>query len=506
MGVKKKKISFPSAFTVLFIVLALACVLTFLIPAGSYSKLKYDAGDTGANEFTLTKPDGTQEVLPATQETLKKLGVDAPIEKFTNKEIKKPIGIPGTYQKLDQNPQGVEPFIKSPIKGVYECIDIILFVLVLGGLINILDHSGAFGAGVSALSRVTKGKEYILIVVVTILIALGGTTFGLAEETIALYPILIPVFIAAKYDVMVCISAIYMGSSIGTMMSTVNPFSVVTAANAAGISFTAGMGFRLAGLILGTGITIIYILKYASKIKKDPTKSYIYEDKEHIEAKFGTKAEELVMTGRFKIALLLFLAAFIVMVYGVAIKGWWFEEMTALFLVASVIIGFVLKVPEREFVSKFIEGAGGLIGVGLVIGIARAVNIILETGNVSDTILYKLSNIVSGMNPYLFIVIMMLIFVVLGFFINSSSGLATLAIPIIAPLADAVGMPREIIISAYIFGLGMISFITPTGLILATLDLVDVTYNKWIKFVLPLMGILTLLSMILLVLQVAFSK
>ena len=376
----------------------------------------------------------------------------------------------------------------------------------IGGLINILDHSGAFGAGISALSRATKGKEYILIIVVTILISLGGTTFGLAEETIALYPILIPVFIAAKYDVLVCIAAIYMGSSIGTMMSTVNPFSVVTAANAAGINFTAGMGFRLAGLIIGTAVTIIYILRYAGRIRKDPTKSLIYEDKERIEKKFDKHAEDLVMTLRFKIALILFLAAFVVMVYGVAIKGWWFEEMTVLFLVTSVIIGIVLRVSEKEFVSKFIEGAGGLIGVGLVIGIARAVNIILETGKVSDTILYKLSGIVSGMNPFLFIVIMMLIFVVLGFFINSSSGLATLSIPIIAPLADAVGMPREIIISAYIFGLGMISFITPTGLILATLDLVDVTYNKWIKFVLPLMGILTVLSMILLILQVAFSK
>lgn len=400
----------------------------------------------------------------------------------------------------------MKAFLSGSVKGVYECIDIILFVLVLGGLINILDHSGAFGAGISALSRATKGKEYILIIVVTILISLGGTTFGLAEETIALYPILIPVFIAAKYDVLVCIAAIYMGSSIGTMMSTVNPFSVVTAANAAGINFTAGMGFRLAGLIIGTAVTIIYILRYAGRIRKDPIKSLIYEDKERIEKKFDKHAEDLVMTLRFKIALILFLAAFVVMVYGVAIKGWWFEEMTVLFLVTSVIIGIVLRVSEKEFVSKFIEGAGGLIGVGLVIGIARAVNIILETGKVSDTILYKLSGIVSGMNPFLFIVIMMLIFVVLGFFINSSSGLATLSIPIIAPLADAVGMPREIIISAYIFGLGMISFITPTGLILATLDLVDVTYNKWIKFVLPLMGILTVLSMILLILQVAFSK
>lgn len=505
MEMKKKKLSFPTAFTVLFIVLMLSSALTYLIPAGSYSKLQYDAGETGATEFTLTKPDGEQEILPATQETLESLGVSADIEKFTNGDIKKPIGIPGTYETVDQNPQGFKEFIIAPIKGVYDSIDIILFVLILGGIIGILDHSGAFGAGMAALSRATKGKEYILIVFITALISLGGTTFGLAEETIALYPILIPIFLAAGYDVLVCIGAIYLGSCIGTMMSTVNPFSVVVASNAAGINFLEGMIFRVAALVLGTLITIVYILKYGSKIKKDPTKSLTYEDKDKIAAKFSGDGQSQPLSFRFSLALLLFLGGFILMIWGVAIAGWWFEEMTAIFLVDSVLIGIVLGMPEKVFVSQFIKGAGELIGVGLIIGVARAVNIILETGNVSDTILYKLSFLVEGMNQWLFIIIMMFIFVVLGFFISSSSGLATLAIPIIAPLADAVGLPRDVIISAYIFGLGIISFITPTGLILATLDLVEVTYNKWLKFVMPLIIILTILSIVILLIQVSFS-
>lgn len=505
MDLKKKGFSFPTAFTVLFIVLMLSCILTYAIPAGSYSKLKYDADDSGKNEFTLTKPDGSSEILPATQDVLDNLGIKANLEKFINKDIKKPISIPNTYEKLEQNPQGVVPFITSSIKGVYDSIDIILFVLVLGGIIGILDYSGAFNAGIAALSRATRGREYILIIFVTFLISLGGTTFGLAEETIALYPILVPIFIAAKYDVMVCIGAIYMGSSIGTMMSTVNPFSTVIASNAAGINFVDGLTFRFIGLILGTGITIAYILRYGSKIRKDPSKSIVYEEREKIAQKFEHSGEAPALTTRFKIALLLFLLSFIVMIWGVALQGWWFEEMTALFLVAAVIIGIALKIPEKIFVSKFISGAGELIGVGLIIGVARAVNIILETGNISDTILHTLSGVVQGFNPWLFIIIMMLIFVILGFFVSSSSGLATLSIPIIAPLADAVGLPRDIIITAYLFGLGIISFITPTGLILATLDMVDVTYNKWLKFVMPLIFILTALSIILLLIQVTIS-
>lgn len=502
METKKKKFTFPTAFTVLFIVLALSCVLTFVVPAGSYAELAYD--DT-VNEFVLTQPTGETENLPATQETLDKIGVNAPVEKFTNGDIYKPIGVPGTYEKVESNPQGLKAFILTTVYGVHDSIDIILFVFIIGGLIGILDYSGAFNAGIAALSRATKGKEYILIVFVTILIALGGTTFGLAEETIALYPILVPVFLAAKYDALVCIAAIYMGSSIGTMMSTVNPFSVVIASNAAGINFTEGMAFRMAGLILGTAVTIVYILRYAGKIKKNPELSLIYEDREKIVAKFEHAGEAPALTFRYKLALTIFLALFVIMVIGVSKLGWWFGEMTALFLVGAVILGFVLGIPEKTFVAKFTAGAGDLVGVALIIGVARAVNMVLTEGMVSDTILYGLTSVVDGMSPSIFIILMMFIFVILGFFINSSSGLATLSIPIVAPLADAVGLPRDVIISAYIFGLGMISFITPTGLILATLDMVDVTYDKWLKFVMPLMGILTVLSMVILLVQANVS-
>ena len=155
--------------------------------------------------------------MAPTQETLDELGVTGNLNKFLDGSISKPIAVPGTYQKVEQQPQGVFKILLAAIKGVYDTIDIILFVFILGGCIGVLNYMGAFNAAIAALSKVTKGKEYILIILITIIIAAGGTTFGLAEETIALYPILVPVFLAAGYDVMVCIAAIYMGSSIGTM-------------------------------------------------------------------------------------------------------------------------------------------------------------------------------------------------------------------------------------------------------------------------------------------------
>lgn len=320
----------------------------------------------------------------------------------------------------------------APINGVYETIDIILFVFILGGIIGVMNYMGAFTAGIASLSRLTKGREYILIIVITFLIALGGTTFGLAEETIALYPIMVPIFIAAGYDVMVCIAAIYMGSCIGTMFPTVNPFSAGVASNAAGISMADGMVFRTVGLIAGVAVTLVYILRYAKKVKDDPSKSLIYDQKEALEAKFEVKGEVPKLTMRFRLVLGIFAASFIILVWGIAVKGWWFDTMTALFLAVSVLLAFVCGLKEKEYVEQFINGAADLMSVALVVGIARSVNIILENGMVSDTILNFFSKGISGMNGIVFAVIMMLIFIILGFFINSSSGLAALSIPIMA--------------------------------------------------------------------------
>ena len=176
--------------------------------------------------------------------------------------------------------------------------------------------------------------------------------------------------------------------------------------------------------------------------------------------------------------------------------------MAALFLISAIIIGIIGRMSEKEIAGVFISGASDLVGVALVCGLARAVNILLENGLISDTLLYTMSGWVEGMNPVLFIIVMMIAFIILGFFINSSSGLAMLSIPIMAPLADAVGLPRDVVISSYIYGLGLIGLITPTGLILAVLDMVDVTFDKWLKWCWPLMIILAVLGIVMLMAQI----
>lgn len=496
---RRFKLHFPTAITVLFIVMIFAQVLTFLIPAGKYSTIQYDA----ENEvFVITDPHDVTSEAAATQATLDELGIKSKIDDFTSGAITKPVSIPGTYEQLEQQPQGWKEFLLSPITGVYETIDIILFVFILGGCMGVLNAMGALQAAVGALSRLTKGKEFILIIVLSLLIVAGGTTFGMAEETIAFYPILMPVFLAAGYDAMTCIATIYVGSTVGTMYSTINPFCIGVATKAAGISMADGMGWRFIALGIGTVISTAYILYYAHKVRKDPSKSVCYDMKEQIEARWGSSTDGGAFDWHKKVSLLVFGLSFVVLIWGIVTKEWWFDSMTAVFLTCAIILAFTCGLGEETFMDKFIEGAGDLMSVALVVGVARAVNILLENGYVSDTILYFFSGVVNGMGPIAFIIMMLIIYVILGFFINSSSGLAVLSIPIMSPLGDIAGVSRAAVISAYNYGQGFISYITPTGLILASLAMVDVPFSRWFKFVTPLLVVTFLYNILLLVGQV----
>ena len=507
---EKKQRSFLSSFSICFLVVILAAVLTWIIPAGSYEKLEYDSGNdvfiVSSANYDEDAGTGEQKEYPATQETLDAFGITASLNSFKAGNITKPMSIPGTYQKVKPHHQGLKEFLASPVRGTADGFDIIFFIFMLGGTIGVINYVGAFAAGIGALAKTCRGREQIILIVITALIAFMGSIEGFCEETIALYPVLVPVFLAAGYDAITAVGAIYMGSTIGCMLSTINPFSVGIASYAAGITMNAGLGFRAVGLIIGCAITVLYLMRYARKIRKNPELSLVADQRELVERKFATVDLSNIpeFTTRKKICLLIFIITFGVMIWGIMVPGWWFEELSELFLISGVVIGIVGGIGEKNLVREFVNGAADLVGVALILGVARAVTILLDNGNISGTILESMSSAVSGMPPAVFIVLLMLVYVVLGFFINSSSGLAVLSIPIMAPLADVVGIPRELIVSAYLYGLGIITFITPTGIIMPSLEVVETTYDRWLKLALPLVGILTVFGAIMLVLELTF--
>ncbi len=488
-----KNLKFPSAQTILFVIAGLVALSTWFVPSGKYDSLTYSKDA----KKLVRNSQGAETELPATQETLNDLNIKIPIENFTSGAIYKAIGIPKTYQKIESHPQGFAAFIKSPIKGIIEAADIIFLVLIIGGLIGIMNLTGAFDAGIASLAKALKGREYLLIILVTTLVAIGGTTFGLAEETMAFYPILIPVFLAAGYDAIVGVACVFIGSAIGTMCSTTNPFSAIIASDSAGINWTTGLNGRFGMLCLCTFICIFYIMRYAKKVKSDPSKSIVFEQKEQLEKMFASKSSEnLALDGRSRLILVVFTLCFVIMIIGVSFWEWWFVEMTTTFLIGAIIIGFIGRLKESDFMEAFTKGAGELLGVAFIIGIARGITVIMDDGLISDTMLFYASDATAGMNKGVFVNVLLFIFGGLSFFIPSSSGMAVLTMPIMAPLADTVGIGREIIVNAYQYGMGLFYFISPTGLILASLAIVKIGFDKWLKFVLPLFFILLAVTMV----------
>jgi len=484
--------SFYTAHTLLFLIAILVCITTWFIPAGQYDRIEYNSDK---NMF-IVSTNNSQTELPVTEKTISDLGLKVKLASFTQGKILKPIVIPNTYEQLDKNPQGVIDFLQSFLKGFYNAIDIILLVLVVGGLIGIVGATGAFDKGMYALSNILKGKEQLLIVFAFLLTCIGGTTFGMAEELIAFYPILIPVFLVAGYDVLVPLATLYLGAATGTLGSTINPFSVIIASNSAGINWTVGTGSRVVMLITASVIVLFYILHYAKKVKNDPSQSLVYFAKqEHINHFLKSDMGSIGKLDRKAVIILtLFLGTFVTMVYGVISLQWWFLEMTTVFFTGAVFIALAAGMPEKKIVNNFVNGAQSLLSVALIIAMARGITVLMEDGLISDTILYYSSLSLSGMKDWLFINMMLIINSGLGVIISSSSGLAVLTMPIFAPLGDSIGVGRELIVSSYVFGFHLVQFISPTGLLLVSLTFAKVPLNAWFKFILPLLVILLLLS------------
>jgi uncharacterized ion transporter superfamily protein YfcC len=331
------------------------------------------------------------------------------------------------------------------------------------------------------------------------LFAIGGSTYGMAEESLAFYALLIPVMIAAGYDSVVVVGIILLGAGIGTLGSTINPFATVIAANAADIPFTQGMVLRFFILLTGWLACVVYVMRYAAKIKQNPELSIVADHKADIDAQFCKKIHtdgEAMLTLNQKFVLVIFALTFAVMIWGVSSQGWWMAKMGALFIASSVLIGFVTWMGEKTFTEVFINGARDLLGVAIIIGIARGIVVIMDAGHMTDTILHLGEQSLSGLSNVMFINVMFGIEVLMSFFVPSSSGLAVLTMPIMAPLADFSGVGRELVVTAYQSANGLVNLFNPTfAVVMGGLAIAKVPYERWLRFIWPLLLILCLIIM-----------
>jgi uncharacterized ion transporter superfamily protein YfcC len=342
-----------------------------------------------------------------------------------------------------------------------------------------------------------KGREKWMIPILMGLFAIGGTTEGMAEETLAFYVLLTPVMIAAGYDALTAVAVILLGAGIGVLGSTVNAFSTVIASDAAGVPFTDGLMLRFVILGITFAATVAYVMRYAAKVKADPSKSFVYDLKAANEAHFGTaEAVTSDFTGLHKIVLLLFGATFAVMIWGVSLGGWWMAEMSGLFLFAGIGIGLIGRLGEKGMVEAFVGGARDLLGVALIIGLARGIVVIMDAGHMTDTILHWAEGTVADLNRVVFINVMYWIEVVMAFFVPSTSGLAVLSMPILAPVGDFAGVERSLIVTAFQSATGVVNLVTPTSaVVMGGLAIARVPYERWLRFVWPVLLGLTVIIM-----------
>ena len=463
----KPRFSFPTAFTILFGLILFVAALTWLIPAGEYDRVKNEA-----------------------------LGKDVPV--------------PGTYQSVDSNPQRLlKSVLMAPINGMYDpdkgearAIDVALFVLMIGGFLGVVTRTGAIDAGIGGAMKALKGREIWMIPLMMALFAAGGTSYGMAEESLAFYALIIPVMIAAGYDSLTAVAMIMLGAGIGTLGSTVNPFATVIASQAAGIPFTDGIVLRVAILVLGWLACVIYVMRYAARVKANPATSVVADMREENRQHFlkgGEGLAEVEFTGTRKLILTIFAITFAVMIWGVSSAGWWMGQMSALFLGSAILIGLIGRLGEKDLVDTFVNGARDLLGVALIIGVARGVVVIMDQGKITDTVLFWAEQAVADLSSVVFINVMFWIQVLLSFFVPSSSGLAVLSMPIMAPLAEFAGSSRHLIVTAYQSANGLVNLINPTfAVVMGGLAIGRVGYDRWLKFMWPLLLILVILISVVL--------
>ena len=422
--------------------------------------------------------------------------------------------------------------LMSPILGFADSIDVCVFVLILGGFLAIITKTGALETGIHVLVKKLKGRELILIPILMFIFSVGGTTYGMLEETVGFYVLLAATMMAAGMDPLVGSATILLGAGSGVLGSTINPFATgaAIAALPQGVQVNQGLIILIGTFLWLTTllISIIFVMSYAAKVKKDKGSTFLsLREQKNAERKFGNYAEkfedkEIKLTGKQKITLILFGITFLVMIVGFIPWGefnitffdkftgwltgstfgnWYFNESSLWFLIMAIIIGIVNKMGEKGIVDTFVDGADDMVGVILIIALARGASVLMGVTHLDNYIIYNAANILKNVPEFIFAPLNYILHIVLSILVPSSSGLATLSAPIIGPLASQLDYSVEATIMTLVAANGLVNLITPTcGAIMGGLALAKVEYSTWFKWALKIVLTIALANIIVLTL------
>ncbi|MBX2978275.1 MAG: YfcC family protein [Flavobacteriales bacterium] len=451
----------PDALLIISAVLILAVALTWIVPAGEFERVE----------------EGTRTYV-----------------------------VPGTYHAVDASPVPWYGFFTAPVKGFtdHSAAMIIAFVLLIGGAFAVLNATGAIEAllfRVLRLARENRAYKQLVIPVLMIAFAVGGTTFGMAEEVLVFLMITIPLAKSMGWDAIVGVAIPFVGAGVGFAGAAFNPFTVGIAQGISELPLFSGWEYRMLVWAVLTAIAIFFVMSYAARVERDPKNSLL-----HGVADSGTTIsdmQEVPLTERRVAVLLLFTASIVLLIVGVNKWDWYIEEIAGLFLAMGIGAAIIGGVGGNEAAQAFVGGAKDMVAAAILIGLSKSVLIVMQDGKIVDTVLYNLSNSVAGLPAVVSAQVMLGVQFAINFFVPSGSGQAALTMPVMTPLADLLHIPRQSAVLAYQLGDGLCNFIIPTsGVTMGVLSIAGIPFGVWVKWIAKMLAVLILTGMAFLAVSV----
>ncbi|MCK4639771.1 MAG: YfcC family protein [Candidatus Marinimicrobia bacterium] len=459
---KLSKFKAPNTYFLIFSIIIITAVLTWIIPSGEYNRSAMNG----------------REVVVA-----------------------------GSFHSVESNPQGIGAILMAPIRGFTNksAALIVGFILIVGGVFAILAKTRAIDAAIMAIAKAHDKSpiiEMLYIPIFMVIFSLGGGSFGMGEEVIPFILIFVPLTLALGYDSIVGVAIPFVGAGAGFAGAFLNPFTIGIAQQIADLPLFSGIGYRLISWVICTAVAIAFVMIYAAKIKKRPEKSLTFDmdEEKRKNLHIGDLENFKGVSKGHKLALYTFALGMVGMVIGVLKYQWYIEEICAVFFLTGILVGIVGRLSMKEFTDAFVSGARDMVGTALIIVLARGILIIAEDGRIIDTMLFGLANSIKNLHPIISSQAMFIIHSIINFFVPSGSAKAALTMPIMIPLADIVGVTRQTAVLAFQFGDGFSNMIVPTSAItMGVLTLSGISWEKWARWIIPLEIIFLIVGFILLI-------
>jgi len=453
METEKQRWSLPHTYVLLFTMILFVAALTWIVPSGVFERQQLEIADGFV----------ANTVVPGTFQ---------PVDKVTeNRDLR----------------QGLLDVLSAPAKGIVHAADVIAFVLVVGGAFGIILRTGAIDRGLHVLAASLSSKGIFVIPIMITLFSLGGSTFGMSEEVLPLYPVVISLMFILRFDSVTAVLILFLGTQAGYIGATINPFSVLLAQAVGDVHGNPLLWLRAIAWFAFTGLAIAYTMWYAARVRANPESSPVFASDKKLQLDLAVSGEDHPeFSVRDRIILTTFAIALATVTWGLITRGWYMTEIGAVFLACGLISGALAKIGPSRIAEHFIDGCRDFVYAAFVIGLTRGILVIAEQGMIIDPILNGLSDLLSGVPTYALTTLALLAHNVITFFVPSSSGEAALTMPVFAPLGDLIGINRDSLVLAYQFGNGLTNVISPTnGLLLAGLAIARVRFSQWFRVILP---------------------